>query len=180
VFVSAPPDPGKVPVTGSYRKLLLSLSAAAVLAALTFTTAGPALAASAQPSLGAEASTRSAAAKTVLPARLRAFYWARTQYGKPYIFGGIGPGGYDCSGLVMEAYKHAGINLPRTTYEMLASPHLVRVSVPQKGDLAFYGSGHVEMYAHGDFTFGAHAPGQIIGWIQFGPWWHPTAYYRVR
>ena len=80
----------------------------------------------------------------------------------------------------MEAYKHAGINLPRTTYEMLASPLLVRVSVPQKGDLAFYGSGHVELYAHGDFTFGAHAPGQIIGWIQFGPWWHPTAYYRVR
>ena len=163
---------------GSHRKLLLSLSAAAILAALTFTSAGPALAAPAHSALSAHASARSAA--TVLPARLRAFYWARTQYGKPYIFGGTGPNGYDCSGLVMEAYKHAGINLPRTTYEMLASPLLVRVSVPQKGDLAFYGSGHVELYAHGDFTFGAHAAGQIIGWIQFGPWWHPTAYYRVR
>ena len=163
---------------GSHRKLLLSLSAAAILAALTFSTAGPALAAPAHSALSANTSARSAA--TVLPARLRAFYWARTQYGKPYIFGGTGPNGYDCSGLVMEAYKHAGINLPRTTYEMLASPLLVRVSVPQKGDLAFYGSGHVELYAHGDFTFGAHAAGQIIGWIQFGPWWHPTAYYRVR
>jgi len=166
-------------VSGSRRKLLLSLSAAAILAALTFSTAGPALAAPAHSALGANASARSAA-KTVLPARLRAFYWARTQYGKPYLWGGTGPNGYDCSGLVMEAYKHAGINLPRTTYEMLASPLLVRVSVPQKGDLAFYGSGHVELYAHGDFTFGAHSAGTIIGWIEFGPWWHPTAYYRVR
>jgi peptidoglycan DL-endopeptidase CwlO len=178
--MSAPPDSGKVPVSGSHRKLLLSLSTAAILAALTFSTAGPALAAPAHSSLNASLSARSSAAKTVLPARLRAFYWARTQYGKPYIWGGTGPNGYDCSGLVMEAYKHVGINLPRTTYEMLASKLLVRVSVPQKGDLAFYGSGHVELYAHGDFTFGAHSGGTIIGWIQFGPWWHPTAYYRVR
>jgi cell wall-associated NlpC family hydrolase len=169
-----------VPVSGSHRKLLLSLSAAALLAALTFTTAGPALAAPAHSVKSTEISARSAAAKTVLPARLRAFYWARSQYGKPYIWGGTGPGGYDCSGLVMMAYRHAGINLPRTTYEMLSSWHLVRVSVPQKGDLAFYGSGHVELYAHGSFTFGAHDAGTIINWIQFGPWWHPTAYYRVR
>jgi cell wall-associated NlpC family hydrolase len=178
-LVSAPPDPGKVPVSGSHRKLLLSLSAAALLAALTFTTAGPALAAPAHSVKATEMSARSAAT-TVLPARLQAFFWARTQYGKPYVFGGTGPGGYDCSGLVMMAYRHAGINLPRTTYEMLRSWHLVRVSVPLRGDLAFYGSGHVEFYAHGDFTFGAHSPGTTIGWIQFGPWWHPTAYYRVR
>jgi peptidoglycan DL-endopeptidase CwlO len=170
-----------VPVSGSHRKLLLSLSAAALLAALTVTTtAGPALAASAHSVKSTEVSARSAAAKTVLPARLRAFYWARTQYGKPYVWGGTGPGGYDCSGLVMTAYRHAGITLPRTTYQMLGSWHLVRVRVPHKGDLAFYGSGHVELYAHGNLTFGAHSAGQIIGWIAFGPWWHPTAYYRVR
>lgn len=116
----------------------------------------------------------------MLPPRLRAFYWARTQYGKAYEYGGTGPRGYDCSGLVMEAYKHAGIKLPRTTSGMLGSRLLVRVSRPQKGDLAFYGPGHVELYAHGNWTFGAHASGQIIGWIQWGPWWYPTAFYRVR
>jgi peptidoglycan DL-endopeptidase CwlO len=164
-------------VSGHRRKLLsLSLSVAAIVAAL-MSTAGPALAESAHSALGTAASARSAAA---LPARLRAFNWARSQYGKAYEYGGTGPSGYDCSGLVMEAYRHAGIKLPRTTSEMLGSRLLVRVSTPAKGDLAFYGSGHVELYAHGDFTFGAHAPGQIVGWIQFGPWWHPTAYYRVR
>jgi peptidoglycan DL-endopeptidase CwlO len=161
-----------VPVSGHHRKLL-SLFVAAFVVALTFT-AGPALAAP----VSSVQST--AAAKKVLPARLRAFYWARTQYGKAYEYGGTGPRGYDCSGLVMEAYKHAGITLPRTTGGMLGSKLLVQVSSPQKGDLAFYGTGHVELYAHGDWTFGAHAPGQIVGWIQWGPWWYPTAFYRVR
>ncbi len=163
-----------------YRRTfkLLLLPVVAMVAALTFT-AGPAVAAPAHSSAGTHAASDRSRA-SVLPARLRAFYWARTQYGKPYEFGGTGPSGYDCSGLVMEAYRHAGIILPRTTYGMLRSWHLVRVRVPARGDLAFYGSGHVELYAHGDWTFGAHAAGQVIGWIQFGPWWHPTAYYRVR
>ncbi len=160
-------------MSGHHRKLL-SLFVAAFVVALTFT-AGPALAA---PASSVQQST--AAARKVLPARLRAFYWARTQYGKAYEYGGTGPRGYDCSGLVMEAYRHAGIKLPRTTSGMLGSKLLVRVSRPQKGDLAFYGPGHVELYAHGDWTFGAHAPGQIVGWIQWGPWWYPTAFYRIR
>jgi cell wall-associated NlpC family hydrolase len=163
-----------VPVSGSHKRKFLSLSlsmplAVAVAATLTLA-AAPAQAAAARPAQSA----------TSLSPAIRAFDWARSQAGKPYVFGATGPSGFDCSGLVMEAYRHAGIKLPRTTYGMLASPELVRVSHPVKGDLAFYGSGHVELYAHGDFTFGAHSTGQAIGWLEFGPWWHPTAYYRVR
>src|SRR5262245_25762194 len=85
---------------------------------------------------------RPAAGTHELAARLRAYRWATTQAGHPYVWGGTGPG-YDCSGLVMMAYRHAGINLPRTTYGMLASRLLVRIWHPRQGDLAFYGSGHV-------------------------------------
>src|SRR5215475_11745640 len=64
------------------------------------------------------------AARTIgtypVPRRLRAYYWARSQTGHPYVWGGTGPG-YDCSGLVMMAYRHAGVRLPRTTSGMLAS-----------------------------------------------------------
>ena len=114
-----------------------------------------------------------------LPRRLRAYHWALTQRGHPYVYGGTGPG-YDCSGLVMMAYRHAGIHLPRTTYEMLGSKLLVRVSHPVKGDLAFYGSGHVELFVKRGYTYGAHDYGSPVSRIHYGWGWVPTAFYRVR
>jgi cell wall-associated NlpC family hydrolase len=83
----------------------------------------------------------------------------------------------------MIAYRHAGISLPRTTYEMLASPKLERIprADARWGDLAFYGTGHVELYmGPANWTFGAHDTGTRIGRIVFGPAWHPTMYFRVR
>ena len=113
------------------------------------------------------------------PARLRAYAWALTQTGHPYQWGGTGPG-YDCSGLVMMAYRHAGVDLPRTTTAMLSSPLLVRVVHPRMGDLAFYGAGHVELFRRWGYTFGAHDEGMPVGLIHYGWGWVPTAFYRVR
>jgi cell wall-associated NlpC family hydrolase len=120
-----------------------------------------------------------AAARHRLPKRLRAYYWATTQAGHPYVSGGTGPG-YDCSGLVMMAYRHAGVHLPRTTSGMLASPLLRRVWHPRMGDLAFFGPGHVELFRKWGYTFGAHDPGTVVGLIHYGWGWVPTAFYRVR
>jgi cell wall-associated NlpC family hydrolase len=111
--------------------------------------------------------------------RLRAYYWALSQKGHPYEWGGTGPG-YDCSGLVMMAYRHAGIRLPRTTYGMLASGRLVRVAHPHRGDLAFYGSGHVELFKKWGYTYGAHDFGEPVGPVRYGWGWVPTAFYRVK
>jgi cell wall-associated NlpC family hydrolase len=111
---------------------------------------------------------------------VRALHWAYSQRGKPYQWGGTGPRGYDCSGLVYEAYRHQGINIGRTTYQMLGSRRVYRVSRPQPGDLAFYGSGHVELYVHRGMSFGALDAGTRIWWHRFSRWWHPTRYFRVR
>jgi cell wall-associated NlpC family hydrolase len=111
--------------------------------------------------------------------RLRAYAWAARRAGHPYVYGGTGPG-FDCSGLVMMAYLNAGIRLPRTTNEMLASWKLVRVIHPRMGDLAFYGSGHVELFRRWGYTFGAHDYGSPVGLIHYGYGWKPTAFYRVR
>ena len=172
-------------MSGNHKKLLF-LPTAATAAALTFSTftAGPALAAPAHSVQSTSASAQVASAQAAkkapkLPARLRAFYWARTQWKKPYIFGGTGPRGYDCSGLVMVAYRKAGIKLPRTTYGMLASRLLVRVSHPVKGDLAFYGSGHVEFYDRANWTYGAADSGTLIGYHLMSQWWHATMYFAV-
>jgi cell wall-associated NlpC family hydrolase len=129
-------------------------------------------------SLIALAPAAPASASTV-PKRLIALEWAERQAGKWYCWGGAGPSCFDCSGLVMAAYRHAGIALPRTTYEMLADPHLrlIPASQRRRGDLAFYGSGHVELVTVRG-TFGALHTGTRIGWHHPSVWWHPTMYFR--
>jgi len=111
-----------------------------------------------------------------------AYEYALRQRGKGYCWGGTGPSCYDCSGLVYAAYRHVHIRLGRTTHDMLRSGRLIRISRDRarRGDLAFYGTGHVELYDRGHVTFGAHDYGSPIGYLRFNRYWHPTAYYRVR
>jgi murein DD-endopeptidase len=132
----------------------------------------------------AQASTApsSAVIAAVRHMRLQAWRYALAQAGKPYIWGGTGPVGFDCSGLVYVAYRTAGVLLPRTTYEMLDSWRLVRIrkSQAKPGDLAFFGTGHVELYEGGPWTFGAARTGTVIGFHRMNAYWHPTMYFRVR
>ena len=114
-----------------------------------------------------------------------ALSWAeRHAAGCWYTYGGSSCSqGYDCSGLVMEAFGHgAGIWLPHSTYAMLGNRHLhwIPLSQARRGDLMFFGSGHVEIntvWYH--MTFGAHHSGTRVGWRTWSPYWHPTAAYRV-
>ena len=46
-----------------------------------------------------------------------ALSFAAQQLGTPYLWGGTGTGGFDCSGLVQAAYRHAGIALPRVAQD---------------------------------------------------------------
>jgi cell wall-associated NlpC family hydrolase len=118
------------------------------------------------------------------PPREYAYQWAESQAGTRYVYGAEGLGGYDCSGLVRTAYRHAGIWLPRTTGQMLGYRRLDRESSPRQGDLVFFGTGHVELYDSQDRSFGAesgpdnkHAGSWWYRWWP-GNWW-PTAFYRV-
>ncbi len=49
-----------------------------------------------------------------------AIAYAEAQLGKPYLWGGTGPDAFDCSGLVMMAYRQAGVIIPRTSQEQWA------------------------------------------------------------
>ena len=67
-----------------------------------------------------------------------AIAFAREQLGKPYLWGGTGPDAFDCSGLVMMAYRAAGISIPRTSQQQWAWGPQVPASQVKPGDLVFF------------------------------------------
>jgi len=86
---------------------------------------------------------------------------ARQQVGVPYRYGGESPRGFDCSGLVHYAYARAGIEVPRTTRELLRHARRVPLSKLRPGDVLFFRVAppkisHVGLYI-GDGRF-VHAP----------------------
>jgi cell wall-associated NlpC family hydrolase len=73
---------------------------------------------------------------------------ALTQVGTPYSWGGAGPGGFDCSGLVMWAFQQAGISLPHSSQALAHGGQPVSLSDLQPGDvLTFYSdASHAGIY----------------------------------
>jgi cell wall-associated NlpC family hydrolase len=67
-----------------------------------------------------------------------AIAFAEQQLGKPYLWGGTGPDAFDCSGLVMMAYRTAGVNIPRTSQVQWTFGPRVPASQVEAGDLVFF------------------------------------------
>lgn len=83
---------------------------------------------------------------------------ARRQIGQPYVWGGRGHGGIDCSGLVQLALGQAGVRVPRDTDLQRDS---ITGSVPEgealrRGDLIFF-PGHVGIMADDGHLLHANA-----------------------
>ena len=97
------------------------------------------------------------------------------QLGCQYSYGSTGPCsvGFDCSGLVMEAWAAAGITIPRDTYgQWAALPH-VSTSDLQPGDLLYYnGIGHVAMYVGGGMIIDAPTEGEPLREISMKTAWY--------
>ena len=81
---------------------------------------------------------------------------ALAKVGAPYFYqyGGTGAYGFDCSGLVQNAFAAAGKRLPRTAADQFAqAPVKVPLSAAQPGDLLVWGSApgfyHVAIYLGG-------------------------------
>ncbi len=93
--------------------------------------------------------------------------FAEQQLGKPYQWGGTGPDSFDCSGLVMEAYRAAGISIPRTSEQQWLWGPRVPASQVRPGDLVFFAGsdgtttspGHVGLVIGGGMMVEAFATG---------------------
>lgn len=68
--------------------------------------------------------------------------------GVPYVWGGASPSGFDCSGLVMYVFAHAGVSLPHSSRAQFGYGVAVSRDALQPGDLVFFGSPihHVGIY----------------------------------
>ncbi|MFL6027592.1 MAG: NlpC/P60 family protein [Friedmanniella sp.] len=95
----------------------------------------------------------------------RALAFARSQLGKPYSYGAVGPQAYDCSGLTGAAWKAAGVTLPRTSEQQFAVGQKVAQADLKPGDLVFfYGSKptHVGLYVGAGQIIHAPRPGKTV------------------
>jgi hypothetical protein len=76
---------------------------------------------------------------------------------EPYCYGGTGPNCFDCSGLVVAAYRYAGINLPargvRTSRQLYAWTTRVPLKMSRTGDLLFYDFDHDGVVSHVELVY---------------------------
>lgn len=102
----------------------------------------------------------------------RAVRFAYRQVGKPYRWGGAGPRSYDCSGLVMAAWRKGGLRLPhRADLQHRMIRRKVSLKHLRPGDLVFFsGDHHVGIYVgHHHFLHAPHTGtrvqrGTLSGW----------------
>jgi cell wall-associated NlpC family hydrolase len=90
--------------------------------------------------------------------------YARAQVGKPYCYGGSGPGCFDCSGLTMMAWAQAGVSLPHSSASQFNVGRRISASELQPGDLIFYYSpiSHVSIYIGGGQRISATHTGDYV------------------
>lgn len=92
--------------------------------------------------------------------------WATTQIGVPYAWGGVGPDGYDCSGLTGRAWLNAGLGLNRTSRDQYKQVLKISYDELRPGDLVFWSSDpsnpdaihHVAMWVGGGMIVEAPRP----------------------
>ena len=108
----------------------------------------------------------------------QAVQFAFQQLGKPYIWGGNGPTGYDCSGLALASWSHtSGVTFARVADDQY---HTAGVAVPmsdlRSGDLVFWGTSatdwttvyHTAIYVGGNRI--VEATGDHVQLNDLGQW----------
>ena len=85
--------------------------------------------------------------------------------GKPYVYGGSSPSGFDCSGFTSYVYKHFGYTISRSSVAQASEGKKVAKKDLQPGDLVIYKNqsltrvGHVGLYIGNNKMIHASEPG---------------------
>jgi peptidoglycan DL-endopeptidase CwlO len=109
--------------------------------------------------------------------------YATSKVGSPYVWGAEGPNAFDCSGLMVWAFRQIGISLPHYSGSQYAMTTRVSRAQLAPGDLVFWGGGgseHVALYMGGNQI--VHAFGSAGGTriTHLDGWWKaPSGYGRL-
>lgn len=104
---------------------------------------------------------------------------AQSATGTPYRYGGTTTSGFDCSGLTVWAFKQAGVDLPRTSFDQYKLGSDVAKAEIQAGDLVFFssagtGASHVGVATGATTVISATNSGVMEHRIDSGYW---ASYY---
>lgn len=110
--------------------------------------------------------------------------FAYAQIGCPYSWGGTGPctaPGFDCSGLMMMSWAHAGVTIPRVSYDQMGDLPPVSLHTASgafttanllPGDILGFGSNsHVGMYVGDGYLIDAPTAGEDVEKVPLSGWY---------
>ena len=96
---------------------------------------------------------------------------AKRYFGVPYVWGGAGPSGFDCSGLTMYCYAQIGIGMSHGATDQQRSSSPVALTDLRPGDLIFFGnasfSHHVAIFVGGTTCIEAPHTGDVVRYGTF-------------
>ena len=96
---------------------------------------------------------------------------AQRYFGVPYVWGGAGPSGFDCSGLTMYCYAQVGIGMSHGATDQQRSSIPVALTDLRPGDLIFFGnasfSHHVAIFVEGTTCIEAPHTGDVVRYGTF-------------
>lgn len=113
--------------------------------------------------------------------------YALQYLGKPYVYGGSSPKGFDCSGLTSYVYKQFGYSINRTASGQLDNGKSVSKGELQPGDLVFFNEGssrsratHVGIYIGGNEFVHAANPRKGVVTTSLNSSYYSTYYIGAR